>query len=178
MLKKICFIPLIVFALFVNFAKAQQSYSSRSDYVEASPKPGWRGVPVKPSEDSDFEDVLLWVPNRIVDFIDIFKFDIGAGPIVGAEVRATKFLMAGARFQSPMGLRVGALGRRFPVMFERKSEYGLTPFYKYSHQREICNYEFGAGLDLILGVYAGLCFDELADFFTGFANTDLLEDDF
>ena len=41
--------------------------------------------------------VLLYIPNRVVDFLDIFRVDVGAGPSVGGVIRVTKYAQAGMR---------------------------------------------------------------------------------
>src|SRR5258708_7862594 len=38
--------------------------------------------------------VLLYIPNRIVDFFDIFRVRVRLGPGVAASVRATKYASA------------------------------------------------------------------------------------
>ena len=46
-----------------------------------------------------------------------------------------------------------------------------------SKDRSVCPGEIGLGVDLFLGVYAGICVDELADFATGIFFLDIKDDD-
>jgi hypothetical protein len=154
-----------------------------ADMVEASPRDGWRSLPVAGS-DTDGEDpwwsqVLLWVPNRVLDFVDIFKFDLGAGPAAGAVLRITEYGQVGYRQMLPASVRVGILGRRFPAMVEHSNELGIGPAFLESQQRRVCPGEVGVGADLFLiGAYGGICVDELFDFLAGIFFLDVKDDDF
>ncbi len=122
--------------------------------------------------------ILLWVPNRVLDFIDIFKFDVGAGPAVGGVIRISRYAQAGFRTVAPLSVRVGLMGRRLPFMVETSSEIGVSPAFKQSHDRDVCAAEIGLGVDLFLGVYGGVCLDETFDFISGLFLVDLQGDDF
>ena len=45
--------------------------------------------------DSIGEKILLYIPNRICDLLDIFSFNIGIGPTIRAELMATEFVKVG-----------------------------------------------------------------------------------
>ncbi|MGI6680671.1 MAG: hypothetical protein ACOX3T_04225 [Bdellovibrionota bacterium] len=148
--------------------------------VEVSPKRPWSDIsePKKKESPSIFKQVLLWPINRVLDLIDIFKFDIGVGPSVGAVVRITKYGQFGYREMIPASLRFGNFGRDVPVKLEIGEEIGAGPFFSESQSRNTCPGELGAGVDLLLfGVYAGVCTEEILDFGTGLFFIDLLGDD-
>ncbi|MDZ4784772.1 MAG: hypothetical protein SGJ02_01720 [bacterium] len=128
-------------------------------------------------EEGSLSRVLWWLPNRVLDLIDIFHVDVGAGPTLGGVIRVTKYGQAGIRIISPLSLRVGLFGRRVPVLLESSSEIGIGPAFKQSKDRKICSGEVGLSLDAFLGVSAGICFDEVADFIVGLAGFDLKNDD-
>ena len=122
--------------------------------------------------------LMMYIPNRFLDLVDIFKADVGVGPSVGAVVRVTKYGQVGLRAIAPMSARLGLLGRRAPAMLETSSEMGIGPAYKRSKDRKVCWGEVGAGVDLILvGGYLGACPDELVDFVAGIFFLDLKGDD-
>ena len=43
------------------------------------------------------DKLVLYIPNRIVDFADMFSLTLGFGPAIGAEVQATKYLGLGGQ---------------------------------------------------------------------------------
>lgn len=145
-----------------------------------SPKAPWGDFKVveRPAPYSTWERVLLWFPNRIVDLLDVFRVDVGVGPAAGGVVRVSRYGQAGYRTMSPGSLRVGLFGRRAPVLVESSNEFGIGPAYVESKDRKVCAGEIGLGLDaLIVGGYAGICLEELADFALGIFTIDLMDDD-
>jgi hypothetical protein len=141
-------------------------------------KTGKGGIPAEDEQGVSVRSVLLYLPNRLLDIIDIFKFDIGVGPSFGAVVRVSKYAQAGARSVSPVSLRVGLRGRKIPVFLESSSEIGISPAFRQSHDRQVGTGEVGAGLDLVaFGVYAGVDVVAIADFLGGIFGFDPSEDD-
>jgi hypothetical protein len=163
-------------------AIAQESVTN---FGYGSPKPGWsdqgvatRGVQDQKREEGSFlSDVLLWLPNRVLDLSDMVRADVGIGIAGGAVVRVTRPLQVGARFMAPGSARVGLFGRRTPAMFERSNEFGIGPAFVGSKDRNVCLTEVGVGVDFIVGGYLGICADELPDFLGGFVFLDPRDDD-
>lgn len=119
---------------------------------------------------------LLYLPNRIVDFFDIFRVDLGVGPSYGGVIRVTKYAQAGYRDFAPGSLRLGLRGRKSPIFWESKKESGLGDNLG---GRGVTTGEVGFGLDLFaVGAYFGLSFDQLWDFAAGIAGVDPKGDDF
>jgi hypothetical protein len=148
------------------------------DHVLVSPNEGWLKIPE--NDDVPIGDQLLyWLPNRLLDFWDILRVDAGVGPSYGGAVRVTRFLQAGSRNFVPGSLRVGAMGRRLPIMLETSDEEGFAPFdYFPSAQRDVCTYEVGVGLEfLVAGAYLGVCPEEIFDFIGGIFLLDFEHDD-
>jgi len=130
--------------------------------------------------------VLLYIPNRIVDLLDIFRVRVRVGPGVAADVRATKYASAfvGAYASTYVGLPGPRMRRipRSPIGFETlngaqlsvldaTAAFDLGPEYSPS--------EFGAGLHLgIVGVDLGIDPVEIADFLVGFGTFDPRNDEF
>lgn len=159
-------------------AFAQDDGADREAAV--SPKPGWgEFVVIEEKEEYPWWGrALLWLPNRVLDLIDVFRVDVGAGPSFGAVARVTKYGQVGYRVMSPASLRVGDFGRRSPVMLESSNEFGIGPAFVQSKDRDVCTGEIGAGVDLFLfGIYGGICVEELADFVAGIFFIDLRDDD-
>lgn len=152
-----------------------------AELVIASPKDPWVDFAldqVKPTSPW-WSEALLYVPNRLLDLVDIFRVDVGVGPSVGAVVRVTEYGQVGYRQMLPASVRVGDLGRRFPAMVERSSEFGVGPAYVDSSDRTVCPGEVGLGGDLLIaGAYAGVCLDEVVDFLAGIVLIDLKDDDY
>ena len=148
------------------------------DHVMVSPNAGWLEVPE--SEDPSLGNrVLYWIPNRLLDFWDIVRIDGGIGPSLGGAVRLTRYVQIASRKFAPASLRIGAMGRRLPIMLESSDEQGIEPFaYSPSTQRDICTYEVGLGLEFIIaGAYLGICPEEFFDFIGGIFLLDFEHDD-
>ncbi|MBN8550447.1 MAG: hypothetical protein J0M12_14125 [Deltaproteobacteria bacterium] len=147
----------------------------------ASPKSAWGdfkvGTPPEDEHTPVWKQIVLWVPNRVLDFIDIFRVDVGAGAAVGAVVRVTKYGQVGMRAVAPLSVRVGDFGRRAPILLEHSSEMGIGPLYLESKDRKICTFELGAGVDIFVGAYGGVCVDEIVDFAGGLFFLDMKKDD-
>ena len=122
---------------------------------------------------------LLYLPNRVLDLIDIFRVDVGIGPTYGGVIRVSKYFQSGRRSVAPFSLRTGLRGRKFPVFLEQQSEFGFGQQYLNSVDRDITPAEVGVGLDMfIVGGYAGISFDEFVDFCVGIFGFDYKDDDF
>ena len=150
------------------------------DTTTVSPKPAWGDFEVveEPAPRPLVDRVLLWLPNRILDAVDVFRADVGVGPAFGGVVRATRYVQAGYRSMNPASVRVGLFGRKAPAMIEHSSEFGVSPFYVDSSDRTVCKGEVGVGLDLVvISGYAGVCVDEFADFIGGIFTVDFKDDD-
>ena len=140
------------------------------------PTPSRRGSANK--EGSFWRKALLYIPNRVLDFIDVFKLDLGAGVGYGGVVRPTKYLQAGYREMNPGMLRIGLMGRRAPLMIEERTEEGFGSDYGRKSDRRVSPGEFGLGLDVgIVGAYGGVSLDSAADFILGFVGVDFEDDD-
>jgi hypothetical protein len=150
--------------------------------TSASPKSPWGDFALDASSDSEtptplWEKILLWVPNRVLDLVDVFRVDVGVGTSFGAVARVTKYGQVGYRSVAPLSVRVGDFGRKAPALLEHSSEMGIGPAYIESSDRKVCPSEIGLGADLFVGAYAGICVDELFDFAAGLFFIDLKKDD-
>ncbi len=166
------FLILSIFFLYCSSLYAEEA-------TQSSPKPGWGEFEVvEETEPQWWRTALLWIPNRLLDLVDVVRADVGVGIATGGVLRATKYAQAGYRSISPTSVRVGLLGRRAPILVEHSSEIGVSPAFLESAERKVCTYEFGLGIDLIVpGAYLGICGDELEDFFMGIATLDPSKDD-
>ena len=149
------------------------------DQIAVSPKAPWHDFELTTEDDEiTLRKTLLWLPNRFLDLVDIFRVDAGVGPSFGAVVRVSKYFQAGYRSFSPASLRIGDFGRHEPWLLEQSSEFGFSPFYSKSRDRSICSGEVAVAADLfIVGLHAGVCLDQLFDFITGIAFFDPNGDD-
>ena len=171
---------LLILFLSLSFVINLNYSFADSDKVEVSPLKPWSDFSSEPQEESPsvFKQILLWPVNRVLDLIDIFKFDIGVGPSLGAVARVTKYGQVGYRQMLPASLRIGNFGRDWPVKLEYGEEIGAGPLFAESRVRNTCPGEVGAGVDLLLfGIYAGVCTEEILDFGAGLVFFDPLDDD-
>lgn len=168
----------LILILLLNFSTNALAISNQNT-VEVSPLTPWNDFAIETEESpSIFKQILLWPVNRVLDLIDIFKFDVGIGPGIGAVARVTKYGQFGYRQMLPASLRVGNFGRDWPVKLEYGEEIGIGPLFAESRVRNTCPGEIGGGIDLLVfGVYAGICTEEIVDFGTGLFFVDLLDDD-
>lgn len=167
-----------------NQANTEQTLDLGSEYKdygkERYGKGGYKSnKPYGSGEKHDiFVTALLFIPNRILDILDIFRFDLGVGPSLGAVGRITPYGQFGVRFMMPVSLRVGLRGRRSPVFLEHTNEMGIGPAFLSSDSRRPSPLEIGLGADLLLvGAYAGISIDSIGDALAGFVGFDPAEDD-
>ncbi|MBX7139267.1 MAG: hypothetical protein K1X83_14930 [Oligoflexia bacterium] len=175
-----------VFSVFAQPSPALAQISTED--VAVSPKSPWGeftvvedGAGSAPAVESNRQPVwakiLLWIPNRVMDAVDMVRVDVGAGVSAGAVARFSKYGQVGYRQMSPFSLRAGLFGRRPPVMVETSNEFGIGPGYVNSKDRKVCPGEFGLGLDFLLGGYIGICTEEMVDFAAGLFFVDVMDDD-
>ncbi len=137
-------------------------------------------------EYSTLHTVLCYIPNRLVDLLDIFRIraKVGPGAAVGARVSKYGAVYLGSQISVYAGLpgpRVDKLFRS-PVgiesyngavlsVLDATANAGFDPDYS--------DTEIGANLHLLFfGLDLSVDPVEIADFFTGFVLVDLREDTF
>jgi hypothetical protein len=150
------------------------------DFVPTSPKEAWRDLESVQINDGTpwWTELIYYIPNRVLDLIDVFRFDLGIGGSLGGVIRVTKYAQVGYRQMIPASFRVGDFGRDFPVLIESSNELGLSPAFKQSADRDVGSAELGLGADLVLvGAYGGIRLDELVDLLGGIFLIDIKDDD-
>ena len=185
-------IPLLLTLFFLSLVLTPITYADEYRYKYEYEEPSYIGYPVdnsnipydgieSPSEKEEhsiLHKILMWLPNRIMDVIDIFRFDVGVGPSFGGVVRVTKYGQLAFRGAAPVSVRVGNFGRRPPVMLETSNEIAFGPSFVESRDRDVCIGEIGVGADLfVAGAYGGVCVDQIADLIAGIFFIDLSGDD-
>lgn len=186
MIRLIIFFCLLNFLVFIDHATAQDGRINDNnldlgeEYQEHGKERYGRGkTPQYKKQDSSLVyKTLLFIPNRVLDILDIFRFDVGVGPSIGAVIRVTPHGQAGVRLLMPISVRAGLRGRRLPVFIEHSSEMGIGPAFLSSESRKPSSLEVGAGVDLLLaGAYLGVSIDSIWDALAGFAGFDPADDD-
>jgi hypothetical protein len=131
----------------------------------------------KPSASDTVPRVVSYVPSRIADFLDIWRFNVGFGLGIGANFRPTKGLQFGvAAYDST---RIGLRGRKVPFWHEWSLEGGLDGMYYELGETERGFYEFGGTIHFILvGFEAAFDIEEALDFAYGLFMSDPADDDF
>lgn len=120
--------------------------------------------------------VLYYVPNRVLDAVDVFRLNIGIGCGFGFNIRATELAEIGYGQYSTT--RFGMKGRVMPVYDEKIDEAGIgfLGWVNGCLQRDPS--EVGADLHLgVIGAQAAVSLMEAVDFVAGFALIDLQCDD-
>jgi len=120
--------------------------------------------------------ILYYVPNRVLDAIDIGRFNIGIGCGFGFNLRATELAEIG--YGQYATTRFGHKGRVMPVYDEKIDEAGIgfLGWVNGCLQRDPS--EIGADLHLgVIGAQAAISVVEIVDFIAGFALIDLQCDD-
>jgi hypothetical protein len=141
------------------------------------PPPACPPQAVAPAKCYNWYDVILYyVPNRVLDLIDIARLNVGIGCGFGVNVRLTELAEIG--FGQYQTTRFGMKGRVLPVYEENIDEAGIA-FLGYVNgclQRDPT--EVGADLHLgIIGAQAAISLAEAADFVAGIVLIDLQGDD-
>lgn len=125
-----------------------------------------------------FKQIVLYLPNRVIDFVDIWRLNAGVGLGFGLNIRPTKGLQAGVCVYD--SVRVGLRGRRFPIWHEWACEWGFSAMYYEHPQSEVERgfYEFGGTIHLgLIGLDAAFDIEEVLDFGSGFILYDPADDD-
>lgn len=127
---------------------------------------------------STVHNVFMYLPNRLLDLVDIVKADLGIGPSYGGVIRVTRYGQIGYRQFDSWSLRLGLHGRQSPLFLEKVPESGFITNFHGTVQRRVDEFEIGAGADIgIAGAYLSVSPDQLVDFFGGIFGFDPLDDD-
>jgi len=119
---------------------------------------------------------LYYPVNRFLDFVDIFRVNVGFGCGFGVNVRLTELAEIG--FSQYETTRFGLKGRIFPVYQENIDEAGFALFGYVNGCLQRDPTEVGFDLHLgIIGVEAAISLAEVADFFAGIILIDPQCDD-
>ncbi|HTO69961.1 MAG TPA: hypothetical protein VMR31_08890 [Myxococcota bacterium] len=129
--------------------------------------------------------VLLYLPDRVFDLLDVVRMQVRAGPgwALGARITRSAPLFVGDYTASWVGLP-GPRGRpTLPLPFgvATQSGFALGPATSFDGGQGPAygRGELGAVAHVyMLGFDVGFDFFELADFFAGFAGVDLAHDDY
>lgn len=210
MSKKITILILIICSVFAfNFdagavdSKAWKVYKEdkqrekRVEKVEETAYSTWRV----------FRTILLYIPNRIVDFTDIFTFDFSVGDFFEWQMQATRYVQFG-----------GATGESFFIAKAYRRQYGTGykdterigfafwekevtvvddttgtlkeyiinfPHFLVANRRldafyydDVDFWKAGISMGWFIGFGFGIDPIAFADFFTGIVFVDISEDDF
>ena len=126
--------------------------------------------------------ILLYPVNRVLDVLDIFRLNVGAGPGFGLNLRATKFVQVGMEnyfsVRAGLGKRGGLLVPRYGLFYTESEllTMGIGPLYTGGWQRGMT--EVGGTIHLgIVGIDAAIDLSEILDFLGGFVFIDFRGDD-
>lgn len=153
------------------------------------------------------DKLILYFPNRIVDMMDIFTFDLGFGPAIGARIQATRAMSFGAKIGVTADI-IKEYNRQYGFGLENGWSASFMMLEAENIQREHCTryvqeidwhrtgvpspaqriYDFyegprdywmiGGEVVAMVSVKAGIHPVEIFDFITGLAFIDIKGDDF
>ena len=110
-------LPFVLTVIFLLSLGGCGSISSPSPLVEVEDVVGEPPVILQ---------VVMWIPNRILDALDIVRFGVGAGPGMGVDVRATRLAQVSA--MSGMAIGLGWQGHwNSPVMTDTRMFLAAGP---------------------------------------------------
>ncbi len=170
-MKRYLFVIVIIFILgFSGFAETSKNTAKDSKKTSSEKKEGKKDRHI-------ISKIVFYVPNVILDFVDIFKLNIGIGPGFGIHAQATEPLQAGCLFYDVF--RIGLTGKRFDFWrHEDSMELGLCYAYYQKGDIKRNNSEIGGIVQLlILGAEASINLEEIGDFVSGIFFYDAKEDD-
>lgn len=129
--------------------------------------------------------IIWYVPNRLLDLVDIFRIRLRVGPGLSLNVRVTDYadIFAGTYYTAFIGLPGPRLQPdvRWPWGLEYEKGLklmGVDATDDLDHEPDYTPTEFNAGIQLfILGLELGFDPVEFGDFFAGLFLIDLRGDD-
>lgn len=127
---------------------------------------------------------LMYLPNRLLDFVDIFRFRLRAGPGYGVHVQATELLsFYGGSYKSVFvglpGPRETSELRPFAGREDLKGLVlvGVDATDDTPHHPGYASSEISAGVHLLVGAELGFDPVQFGDFLIGFIGRDPRGDD-
>lgn len=126
--------------------------------------------------------ILLYIPNRIVDLLDIVHVGVGIGPGIGLGLHFTRYgrLWAAAGVDLGIGW-VGRYAKPYEMAiyyFAAAGPVEAKPRTEKNHYMHIPKWDIGAYLHGSLAdAYAGVAPDEILDFLVGWSTYDTKGDD-
>ena len=123
------------------------------------------------------KQILLYIPNRLVDAFDMVHAGVGLGIPLGPDIRITKWLQLA--FQAEVGVGFGWDGRSHPPGWATASV--TTAFGPWrggagaGYAPHIGDWEVGVGLG---ATKVAVDLSEVLDFVLGWFFIDILEDDY
>jgi hypothetical protein len=154
--------------------------------VRTIPMPEDQMLPVPPSKTSWGKRILWYVPNRVMDLLDIFRLRVRAGPGLSANLRLTDY---GAFYWGKYNtVYLGLPGPRYPYILRSPVGFeslngmvlaGVDATDDTLHGPQYGASEVDIGVNLfIVGVEAGVDPVEIGDFLGGLIFYDFRGDDY
>ncbi len=147
------------------------------------PAPADEQQPAPKVKERTKHPILMYLPNRIFDLLDILRLRVRVGPGISAGVRATRPVSAYVGFHS--SIFAGLPGPRgkaeipLPVGFDTRAGAQVSLADVTSNNVYYDPLEVGLEVQpLIVGFNFGIGVFEIVDFATGFLFIDLQDDDF
>lgn len=81
------------------------------------------------------DTILLYIPNRIVDFADMFSITLGFGPVIGAKAQVTEYLSVGGEV-GPTAQMIKGINRQYGFAKDNGWDVGFLMISAENRDRE------------------------------------------
>lgn len=169
-----CSGPLILAGILAACANPRQSDAFAGDRS---------GFPVRSVEAPLALDILLYLPNRLLDVLDLVHAGVALGPAIGVDAQLTRYLRVEAARGATMGFGwFGRAGQPLQAATYTGATFGESddPADVAKIAWRVPRWDLGIGLHVLAGnVYLGIApLDEGVDLLVGLVAYDLKGDDF
>lgn len=125
--------------------------------------------------------VLLYLPNRVLDLLDVARAGVEVGPGVGLDLTATEYLRLGLMARTSAGVGYETL-RHLPVKAAGETyldvgPLGINPAFPLPWYRNTWDLRVEAHV-LLVGAHVAVNPAEIADAILGLTTFDLMDDDY
>ncbi len=170
-MKKSAVVAVMLLGLFCSACHSPLAYTDAGTYETH------RGRKTGSKRDGVLKQIALFIPNRIVDAVDMVHAGLALGLGLGLDVRVTRWGQLAASADVGAGLQWDGRGHS-PAVYDAQVTGALGPWRGGAGSGEVASirdFEVGFGFG---GTKLAIDLAEVADFALGWFFIDILEDDY